>query len=210
MSARIVTDPCDRSCGRSMPGAAAKAACTAKGSYRCVDTGSPVNLNSVPDITTENRWRRTDCPKQDKPVTAAAAPAPYTGPIVRCDLGEARRQQLAIRGRWSDGVSGLARTYCGESAAVSGDRLLQVLLYLTILLFVSAGVLATGAQPISFGEMVEVGRDRDFFGGGHLRAYPDITLGAKSELLALSIRRYGCRRGKVGMRSTGRRECSED
>jgi hypothetical protein len=66
----------------AVPGAAANAACAAKRSYRCVDTGSPVNLNSVPDIASKIVSEEPISARQDKPATQPTAPAPYTGPIV--------------------------------------------------------------------------------------------------------------------------------
>ncbi len=72
----------------AMPGAAAKAVCAAKSSYRCVDTGSPVNLNSVPDIASKIVSEEPVSAKQDKPATVPTAPAPYTGPIVGVTSGK--------------------------------------------------------------------------------------------------------------------------
>ena len=72
----------------TLPGAAAKAACAAKSSYRCVDTGSPVNLNSVPDIASKIVGEEPISAKPDKPAFVPAAPAPYTGPIVGVTSGK--------------------------------------------------------------------------------------------------------------------------
>ena len=66
----------------AMPGAAAKAACAAKSTYRCPDTGSPVNLNSVPDIASKIVGEEPISAKPTKSAAEPTAPAPYTGPIV--------------------------------------------------------------------------------------------------------------------------------
>ena len=71
-----------------MPGAIAKAACAPKSSYRCVDTGSPVNLNSVPDIARKFVSEEPTSAKQGKSATEPTAPAPYTGPIVGVTSGK--------------------------------------------------------------------------------------------------------------------------
>ena len=72
----------------AMLGAAAKAACTAKTSYRCVDTGSPVNLNSVPDIASKIVSEEPISAKSDRSAAEPTAPAPYTGPIVGVTSGK--------------------------------------------------------------------------------------------------------------------------
>jgi hypothetical protein len=72
----------------AMPGAAAKAACVAKSSYRCVDTGSPVNLNSVPDIASKIVSEEPISAKQNRSATEPTAPASYTGPIVGVTSGK--------------------------------------------------------------------------------------------------------------------------
>jgi hypothetical protein len=72
----------------TIPGATAKAACPAKSSYRCVDTGSPIDLNSVPDITRKIVGEEPISAKQDKPAAEPAATAPYTGPIVGVTSGK--------------------------------------------------------------------------------------------------------------------------
>ena len=72
----------------AMPGAPAKAACPAKSPYRCVDAGSPVDLNSVPDIARKIVSEEPISAKQDKPASEPAAPAPYTGPIVGVTSGK--------------------------------------------------------------------------------------------------------------------------
>jgi hypothetical protein len=72
----------------TMLGAAANAACTAKSSYRCVDTGSPVNLNSVPDIASKIVSEEPISAKQDKSATKPIGPVPYTGPIVGVTSGK--------------------------------------------------------------------------------------------------------------------------
>jgi len=66
----------------TMPGAAAKGACAPKSSYRCVDTGSPVNLDSVPDIARKIVSEEPTGAKQGNSATEPTAPASYTGPIV--------------------------------------------------------------------------------------------------------------------------------
>ena len=71
-----------------MPGAIAKAACAPKSSHRCVDTGSPVNLNSVPDIASKIVNEEPISAKKDKLTTEPTAPAPYTGPIVGVTSGK--------------------------------------------------------------------------------------------------------------------------
>jgi hypothetical protein len=72
----------------AMPGAAAKAACAAKSSYRCIDTGSPVNLNSVPDIASKIVSQEPVSAKQNKSATEPTAPAPYTGPVIGVTSGK--------------------------------------------------------------------------------------------------------------------------
>ena len=72
----------------AMPGAAAKAACAAKSSYRCIDTGSPVNLNSVPDIASKIVSQEPISAKQNKSATEPTAPAPYTGPVIGVTSGK--------------------------------------------------------------------------------------------------------------------------
>jgi hypothetical protein len=72
----------------AMSGAAAKAACPAKSPYRCVDTGPPLNLNSVPDVARKIVSEEPISAKQDKPASEPAAPAPYTGPIVGVTSGK--------------------------------------------------------------------------------------------------------------------------
>ena len=72
----------------TLPGVGAKAACAVGSSHRCVDTGSPVNLNSVPDIASKIVGEEPISAKQDKPATEPTAPAPYTGPIVGVTSGK--------------------------------------------------------------------------------------------------------------------------
>ncbi len=72
----------------TMPVAAATAACAAKSSYRCVDTGSPVNLNVVPEIMSKIVGAEPVSAKQDRPAAEPAASAPYTGPIVGVTSGK--------------------------------------------------------------------------------------------------------------------------
>jgi hypothetical protein len=72
----------------AMPGAGAKAACAAKSSYRCIDTGSPVNLNSVPDIASKIVSQEPISAKQNKSATEPTAPAPYTGPVIGVTSGK--------------------------------------------------------------------------------------------------------------------------
>ena len=63
-------------------GAGAKAACAVKSSHRCVETGSPVNLNSVPDIASKIVGEEPISAKQAKPANEPTAPAP----IYRSDM----------------------------------------------------------------------------------------------------------------------------
>ena len=72
----------------TMPGAAANAACTAKSSYRCADTGSPVDLNSVPDIASKFVGEEPISAKQGEAAIEPTAPAPYTGPVVGVTSGK--------------------------------------------------------------------------------------------------------------------------
>lgn len=69
-------------------GPPANAACTVKSSDRCVDTGSPVNLNSVPEIASKIVNEEPVSAKQGKSATEPTAPAPYTGPIVGVTSGK--------------------------------------------------------------------------------------------------------------------------
>ena len=69
-------------------GAAATAACPAKSPHPCVDAGSPVNLNSVPDIARKIVSEEPTSAKQDKPATEPAGAAPYSGPIVGVTSGK--------------------------------------------------------------------------------------------------------------------------
>ena len=71
----------------TLPGIGAKGACAVGSSHRCVDTGSPVNLNSVPDIASKIVSEEPISAKQDKPATETTAP-PYTGPIVGVTSGK--------------------------------------------------------------------------------------------------------------------------
>ena len=66
----------------TLPGVGAKGACAVGSSRRCVDTGSPVNLDSVPDIASKIVNEEPVGAKQGKSATEPTAPAPYTGPIV--------------------------------------------------------------------------------------------------------------------------------
>jgi hypothetical protein len=72
----------------AMPGAAAKGACAVKSSQRCVDTGSPVNLNSASDIASKIVNEEPISAKPDKPAFEPTTPAPYTGPIVGVTSGK--------------------------------------------------------------------------------------------------------------------------
>jgi len=81
MSARIATILAI-AVAATLPGAAAKGACAVGSSHRCVDTGSPVNLNSVPEIASKIVSEEPISAKQAKPATEPTAPATYTGPIV--------------------------------------------------------------------------------------------------------------------------------
>ena len=66
----------------TLPGVGAKGACVVGSSHRCVDTGSAVNLNSVPDIASKIVNEEPISAKQGKSATEPTAPAPYSGPIV--------------------------------------------------------------------------------------------------------------------------------
>lgn len=72
----------------TLPGAVAKAACAASSSNRCVDTGSPVNLNSVPDIASKIVGEEPIGAKQAKPAAEPTAPASYSGPIFGVTSGK--------------------------------------------------------------------------------------------------------------------------
>jgi hypothetical protein len=72
----------------TMLGMPANAACTAKSSYQCADTGTPVNLNSVPDITSKIVGEEPTSARQNRLTTEPTAPAPYTGPIVGVTSGK--------------------------------------------------------------------------------------------------------------------------
>jgi hypothetical protein len=72
----------------TLPGVGAKGACAVGSSHRCVDTGSPVNLNSVPDIASKIVGEETVGAKPGKPAIEPTAPAPYTGPIVGVTSGK--------------------------------------------------------------------------------------------------------------------------
>ena len=72
----------------TLPGVAAKGACAVGSSHRCVDTGSPVNLNSVPDIADKIVSEEPSSAKPGKSATEPTAPAPYTGPIVGVTSGK--------------------------------------------------------------------------------------------------------------------------
>ncbi len=72
----------------TLPGVGAKGACAVGSSHRCVDTGSPVNLNSVPDIASKIVNEEPISAKQGKSATEPTAPAPYTGPIVGVTSGK--------------------------------------------------------------------------------------------------------------------------
>jgi hypothetical protein len=71
-----------------MPGSGAKAACAVNSSHRCADTGSPVNLNSVPDIASKIVDEEPISSKQAKSAAEPTAPASYTGPIVGVTSGK--------------------------------------------------------------------------------------------------------------------------
>jgi hypothetical protein len=59
----------------------ANAGCVPRGSGRCIDTGSAIDLNSVSDIASKIVNEEPIGKKQERPVTVPAAPTPYTGPI---------------------------------------------------------------------------------------------------------------------------------
>ena len=72
----------------TMPGAGAKAACAVNSPHRCADTGSPINLNSVPDIASKIIDEEPSGAKQAKSAAESTAPTPYTGPIVGVTSGK--------------------------------------------------------------------------------------------------------------------------
>ena len=72
----------------TLPGVGAKGACAVGSSHRCVDTGSPVNLNSVPDIASKIVNEEPISAKQGKSATEPTTPVPYTGPIVGVTSGK--------------------------------------------------------------------------------------------------------------------------
>lgn len=87
MSARIATTLAI-AVAAAVAGTAANAACNAKAPYRCADTGSPVNLNSVPDIASKIVDEEPISSKQAKSAAEPTAPASYTGPIVGVTSGK--------------------------------------------------------------------------------------------------------------------------
>ena len=64
-----------------LAGAAANAGCTPRGSGRCIDTGSGVDLNAVSDIASKIVNEEPIDNKHEKRITEPAAPTTYTGPI---------------------------------------------------------------------------------------------------------------------------------
>jgi hypothetical protein len=60
----------------------ANAGCALRGSGHCIDTGSAVDLNSVSDIASKIVSEEPGARKPEQPGSVAAAPAPYTGPMV--------------------------------------------------------------------------------------------------------------------------------
>jgi hypothetical protein len=87
MSARIATTLAI-AVAAAIAGTPANAACAVKGPYGCADTGSAVNLNSVPDIASKIVGEEPISAKQGKTATEPTAPAPYTGPIVGVTSGK--------------------------------------------------------------------------------------------------------------------------
>ena len=59
----------------------AGAGCAPRGSGRCIDTGSAIDLNSVSDIASKIVNEEPIGKKQERRLTEPAGPAPYTGPI---------------------------------------------------------------------------------------------------------------------------------
>jgi hypothetical protein len=59
-----------------------------KGPYRCADTGSALNLNSVPDIASKIVSEEPIGAKQGLSATKPTALAPYSGPIVGVTSGK--------------------------------------------------------------------------------------------------------------------------
>jgi hypothetical protein len=70
------------------PGVGAKAACAVNSSHKCADAGSPINLNSVPDIASKIVDGEPIGSKQAKSAAGPIAPAPYSGPIVGVTSGK--------------------------------------------------------------------------------------------------------------------------
>ena len=87
MSARIAT-ALAITVAAAIAGTTANAACAVKGPYRCADTGSAVNLNSVPDIASKIVSEEPIGAKPGKSATEPTAPAPYSGPIVGITSGK--------------------------------------------------------------------------------------------------------------------------
>jgi hypothetical protein len=64
-----------------LTGSTATAGCSPRGSGRCIDTGSAVDLNSVSEIASKIVNEEPIGQKQERQVTEPVAPTPYTGPI---------------------------------------------------------------------------------------------------------------------------------
>ena len=72
----------------TLPGIGAKGACAVGSPHRCVDTGSPVNLNSVPYIASKIVSEEPISANPGKSAAEPTASAPYTGPIVGVTSGK--------------------------------------------------------------------------------------------------------------------------
>jgi hypothetical protein len=62
--------------------------CVPRKVYHCVDTGSGVDLNSVPDITKQIVREEPIIQEQKKLAIEPPATAPYTGPVVGVTSGK--------------------------------------------------------------------------------------------------------------------------
>lgn len=62
--------------------------CSARASGHCVNTGSGIDLNSVPNITEQIVNEEPATRKQRRPSIEAPAAPPYTGPIVGVTVGK--------------------------------------------------------------------------------------------------------------------------
>jgi hypothetical protein len=68
--------------------AANAGSCSPKKAERCVNTGSGIDLNSVPDITKQIVNEEPATQSEKKPSIEPPVAAPYTGPIVGVTTGK--------------------------------------------------------------------------------------------------------------------------